>query len=279
MIGIIDTGGSFRAAFADGVLDFLQDQNITVDYFIGVSAGAANGASFIARQRGRNFDFYTKYNLSPKAVGPLAWLKTRGSLVDLDYIYGTLSNSSGKAPLDYPALMASPIQFKITATSVETGEAVYFDKQDMKQDDYRVISASSCTPLFCKPYKIGTDSYFDGYVADPIPVEKAIHDGCSKLVILLTLPKDHMRSSHSFQAQAAKVKKYPVISQKLSKGAEIYNRKLEQCLAMEKEGNAIILFPEKNHIGVFERDRQKITALYEEGLEAGKHAAEFILTS
>ena len=277
MIGIIDTGGALRGAFADGVLDRLQDEKITAEYFIGVSAGAANGAAYVAEQRGRNLEFYTKHIISIRAIGPLAWLKTGGSFVDLDYIYGTLSASTGKSPLDYQTMMESPVIYRAVATDVKTGEAVYFDKHDMKQDDYRIVSASSCTPLACKPYTLNGNKYFDGYISDPIPVERAIADGCDKLLILLTLPKDHMRSSKSFEKQAEKLKKYPAVSEKLKKGAEIYNRKLQICLDLEKEGKALILYPQKVRIGSFEKDRKKILALYQEGYDAGRLVKDFIM--
>lgn len=276
MVGIIDVGGANRAVFADGVLDSLLDQGITADYFIGVSAGAANGASYIAGQKGRNLDFYSKYNLSSRSIGILAWLKTKGSFIDLDYIYGTLSNSSGRKPLDYEAMMKSQAQFKIVATDVETAEPVYFDKSVLKQDDYRAICASSCDPEACKPYQYNGKYYFDGYVSDPLPVERALSDGCEKLIILLTLPKDHMRSSRSFEAKAAKLKKYPAIAEKIARGAEIYNRELQICLDLEKEGRALLLYPRQNPVHPLEKDKAKILASYREGFGAGEMAAAFL---
>ena len=277
MTGIIDVGGANRAVFANGVFDSLQDNNIVMDYCFGVSAGAANVASYIAGQRGRNLEFYTHYNFSSKSIGLLAWIKTGGSFIDLDYIYGKLSNSTGKSPLDYEAIAASPAQFKMVATDAETAQPVYFDKSDMKQDDYRVISASSCDPMFCKPYPYKGRKYFDGYITDPIPVEKALADGCDKLVVILMIPKDHMRSSTSFEQNAEKLKKkYPVISEKMAKGAEIYNRKLSICLDLEKQGKALILYPEKNRMHPLEKDKAKIMALYNEGYENGERVKDFL---
>ncbi len=37
------------------------------------------------------------------------WSK-KGSFLDLDYIYGTLSAADGEDPLDYPALLNSPMK-------------------------------------------------------------------------------------------------------------------------------------------------------------------------
>ena len=276
MTGIIDVGGANRAVFADGVFDSLQDNNIVMDYCIGVSAGAANISSYIAGQRGRNLEFYTHYNFSSKSIGILAWIRTRGSFIDLDYIYGKLSNSTGKSPLDYEAIMSSPSQFKMSATDAQTAEAVYFDKSDLKQDDYRAVCASSCDPEFCRPYPFKGRKYFDGYISDPLPVEKALADGCDRLIVILTLPKDHMRSSKSFEERAAKLKKYPAIAEKIAKGADIYNRKLSICLELEKQGKALILYPERNRLHPLEKDRTKILALYQEGYENGGRVREFL---
>ena len=276
MTGIIDVGGANRAVFADGVFDSLLDNDIILDYCIGVSAGAANCASYIAGQRGRNLEFYTNYNFSSHSIGLLAWLKTGGSFIDLDYIYGTLSNHDGKSPLDYDAMMRSPTIFKIVATDSETAEPVYFDKTVMRQDDYRVISASSCDPEACKPYPYNGRTYFDGYVSDPLPVELALKDGCDRIIVILTLPKTHMRSSRSFEKRAQKLRKYPAISAKLAEGAELYNKALERCLELEEQGRALILFPEYNQLHPLDKDKKKIELLYQEGYENGKRVREFL---
>lgn len=66
MMGIVDVGGGMRGVFGCGVIDFLLDNDITFDYCLGVSAGSANLASYVSRQRGRNYRYYTKYSLRPE---------------------------------------------------------------------------------------------------------------------------------------------------------------------------------------------------------------------
>ena len=65
---MIDVGGGFRAIFGCGVMDRMLEDGIDVDMCYGVSAGAANMTSFIARQHGRNHTFYTKYRLSARST-------------------------------------------------------------------------------------------------------------------------------------------------------------------------------------------------------------------
>ncbi len=85
-----------------GVLDACLDMGIMFDYAVGVSAGSANLFSYLARQRGRNYVFYTEYGFRKQYMSLGNFLR-RGNYVDLDYVYSTLSNSDGENPLDYDA--------------------------------------------------------------------------------------------------------------------------------------------------------------------------------
>lgn len=56
-IGLVLEGGGMKCAYTAGILDAMMDNGVTFDYCIGVSAGSANGVSFVAGQRGRNTAF------------------------------------------------------------------------------------------------------------------------------------------------------------------------------------------------------------------------------
>ena len=121
------------------------DKNITFDYAIGVSAGSANVASFLAGQRERNLRYYTDWIKDPGYFGIKSFIKT-GNLFGLQHIYGDMTNSTGVDPIDFPALSANPTEYWIVATDAATGTPVYFPKSKMKQDDYRCIMASCALP-------------------------------------------------------------------------------------------------------------------------------------
>ena len=61
MTGLILEGGTFRPIFSAGVMDALLDYDLMFPYCIGVSAGAADGFSYISRQKGRNLEILLKY--------------------------------------------------------------------------------------------------------------------------------------------------------------------------------------------------------------------------
>ena len=98
--GLIVEGGGMKCAYSAGILDAFLDDNVTFDYCMGVSAGAANTASYLAGQRGRNLRFYIEHVKDPRYISIKNLIKT-GSLFGLQYIYGTLTNSTGNDPLDY----------------------------------------------------------------------------------------------------------------------------------------------------------------------------------
>ena len=276
---IIDIGGGNKGVFADGVFDYLMDNDIHFDSCIGVSAGAANCCSYISGQRGRNLKFYTGYSLTPKAIGFLAWIKTGGSFIDLDYIYKTVSNSDGQCPLDFEAYSASSMKAFYVATDAQTGEAVYFPKDELQKDQYGAICASSAMPVVCKPYKYNGRKYYDGYVSDPIPVEKALEMGADKIVVLLALPKDHFRSGKGDDKTAAKLKKYPAVAKRVLKYAELYNRQLELALKLEAEGRALIVAPQGfSKMKALEKDRDQIMKLYNEGYRSAEAIRDFLMT-
>ena len=89
-VGLIDVGGGLRGAYGAGVLDRCIDDGIRFDYCIGVSAGSANVAAFLAGQKGRNLRFYADYSARPAFMG-LGALRASGSFLDVEYVYGTLS--------------------------------------------------------------------------------------------------------------------------------------------------------------------------------------------
>lgn len=61
----------------------------------------------------------------------------------------------------------------MVATDANDGSARYFTKDDLSQDHYEPLMASSAVPVANQPYAIDGIPYFDGGMADPIPLRKA----------------------------------------------------------------------------------------------------------
>lgn len=277
MNGIIDVGGGTRDSYGAGVFDYCLDNNIKFGYCIGVSAGSANCASYVAGQRGRNYNFYTDYFFRKEYMSLSNFIK-KGSYVDLEYVFATLTNSDGENPIDYPAMSANEAVLKIVATEAATGRPVYFDKKDMRQDDYRFLMASACVPVACKPYMIDGTGYYDGGISDPIPIDRALSDGCDKIVLILTKPKRMINQSKiNVAASVLLRRKYRQSAHEIVQRADKYNESLSKAIELERQGRALILAPSDiGKMKTLTKDKDEIKLLYNQGIADAEKIKEFL---
>ena len=233
MPGIIDMGGGLRGAYTAGIYDYFIDNSIDIGYCLGVSAGSANLITYIAGQRGRLKRFYTEYSFEKEYLSIGNYIK-KGKLLDLDYIYSGITNTTGKDPLDFEAVKKSEKQFVAVATDALTGKPEYFGKGDISLDDYTLLKASCCLPVICrKPVEFMGRTYFDGGLPDPIPYKKAIEDGCDRLIICLTQPITYRKTAVPQLAVRILLKKYPEIAKHIISAHTYYNKQIEEIVARE----------------------------------------------
>ncbi len=268
-IGLVVEGGGMKCAYSAGILDCFLDDNITFDYCIGVSAGCANTASYLAGQKGRNLRFYTQHIHDPEYFGFRQWLK-KGDLFNLHYIYGDLTNSDGKDPLDWPAVLKNPSEFEIAATNAITGKPEYFDKTAIREDDYRIIMASCALPAACRPVVLDNGiPYYDGGASDAIPVQRALDAGCDKVVVLLSKPRTFIKQKEGLRPfYTLLCCRYPNIIRALNERHLMYRRCQDLMFSLEKEGKAFLFFPDEGmDMGTYDMDEAANQALYDIALK------------
>lgn len=275
--GIVDVGGGLRGIYAAGVLDYCMDQGIRFDVGIGVSAGSANLASYTAGQKGRNYQFYTEYAFRKQYMSLGNFIRKK-SYVDMDYVYGTLCGADGENPLDYPALRDNPMEFYVVATDAETGQPKYFDKTDIRQDDYSIMKASSVIPFVCKPYIVQGTPYYDGALGDPVPIKKAFQLGCDRVVVILTKPEKELRTSRKDEKLAVGIrKKYPAAAEKLCRRAQRYNESVALAQDYARQGKAFIVAPDDTcGVDTLKKDKESLHRLYEKGYKDGKKITDYL---
>ena len=278
-IGMIDVGGGMRGAFGCGVMDRCLDDGIMVDYGIGVSAGSANLVTYFAHQKGRCRMFYTDFAFRKEYMSFSNILHGR-SYLDLDYIYGTLSNSNGEYPLDFARAKAENKEFYIVACNAVTGAPKYFTLADgMAADHYDALKASSCVPIASKPFVIDGVPYVDGSLADPIPLDKALADGCDKVILILTKPKEHITQSTAYRLSEKWLRRkgYPKAADGMHEKSERYNTALDKAMQLEKEGKVLIVAPRSiEGMQTLKKDHAAIDNLYRHGYEEGETVKQFL---
>ncbi len=266
-IGLVVEGGGMKCAYSAGILDRFLDDHITFDYCIGVSAGSANTASFLAGQKERNLRFYTIYVKDPKYLSLRNYL-FHGQLFGLEYIYGSITNSDGIDPIDFPAILANPCEYEMVATNRATGKAAYFNKSSLKQDDYRAIMASSALPVFCRPVELDGEYYYDGGISDAIPVNRAFESGCDKIVVITSKPRGYVKQPESGRALYSHIlRKYPEMINAIDNRHVMYRQNIADMKRYEEEGRAFIIAPSNPpRMSTFSKDPVLEQQLYDLGL-------------
>ena len=276
-LGLIDVGGGMRGTFAAGILEYCLENNINFDCCIGLSAGSTNLVSFLAGQAGRNMRYYMEYAFRKDYSGLNCFLKTRNWL-NLDYIYGTLANTGGEDPIDYKALKENPAELFVVAEEIETGATKYFTKEDFKQDNYSVLSASCNIPILNRPVVIDGKKYYDGGFANSLPIDKALEEGCDKVVVILTRPLHIPRKPNRDKVFASLLGlRFKKAAERLASRAKEYNEKVEYVKKLQEEGKVLILSPEEVYgLDTLTRNKEAMMKLYEDGRKAAEKIPEWI---
>lgn len=263
-IGLVLEGGGMRGLYTIGVLDCFHDRGFYPDYVVGVSAGACNAVSYLSGQRGRNFRINTEYVSDKRYVSLHSYLKTK-SMFGMDFIFNEIPNSLD--PFDYEALRASPVEFYMGVTDVQTGKPVYFPKE-YAHENTDVLRASSAIPVFSPMVEIEGRQYLDGGTSDAIPVRRALEDGCDRLIVVLTQHRDYCKKPEKFRAVYRRTyKDYPQMVETLDRRHAMYNGTLKLIRKLEQRGKALVIAPQEPvKLSRFEKDIQKLTSLYKSGM-------------
>ncbi|OUP13259.1 patatin-like phospholipase family protein [Anaeromassilibacillus sp. An200] len=266
--GLVLEGGGLRGVFTAGVLDAFLDGNFHADYVIGVSAGAANGVSYVSGQRERGLRTNTDYLHDPRYMGLRSLLLHR-SLFGMDFIFHEIPQHLD--PFDYQAFQENLCEFWTGAIDIRTGETVYFGKEEIG-DDLEALRATTSLPLLSQPVAYRGRLLLDGGTADPIPVRRALADGCDRVVVVLTRERGYRKPAQSFRAvYRSAFRRYPAMIRALDTRHRIYNDTLDFLAGLECGGTAAVIAPATPpQVRRIERDRDKLLALYQEGLEAGR---------
>ena len=269
--GLVLEGGALRTIFSCGVLDaFLDAQLPLPDYFVGVSAGAAYGTSYLARQNRRNLKLITSYAGDKRymGVGNLLNPKNR-SYFGLKFAYDTIPNEL--VPFDYEAFQAYEGMAEAVVTNVSTGQAEYH--LIPRNERYNKTILASCSiPLMFPTVELEGGEYLDGGCADAIPWKHALEMGCDRVVVILTRERDYRKEPDgSMRAIARTFKKNPAFVEAMTTRAQRYNENREELFQAEREGKVLVIAPEDT-LGCSrtERDTEILRALWQQGYFAGR---------
>jgi predicted patatin/cPLA2 family phospholipase len=183
----------------------------------------------------------------------------------MKFVFGELPTRL--VPFDEPAFYRNPAEFDVITTSLNSGNSVIFTKKEIANIGIdKVLIASSSIPLLSQSVDIDGKLFYDGGVADSIPVKYAlsVHD---KAVVVLTRPRGYRKGElkNSLPFKLA-FRKHPEFLEALLCRNGEYNKTLEFCEQMEREGKLYLIAPSPEFsIERTERSLEKRMNLYNHG--------------
>lgn len=273
MPSLILEGGTLRPIFSAGVMDALLEMDLMFPYCIGVSAGISNGLSYISQQKRRNLEILEKYRHDNRYIGYRNFLRC-GSLFGLDFVFEKIPNEL--IPFDVDAFQRYNGQLLVGVTNAHTGLTEYMNGMQVDQK-WTMLRATCAIPLYFPSIEINGYHYYDGGLSDPIPIRKAIADGNEQHLIILTQPEGYVKKYSKQNAVIGKLfkKKFPHLEEVLLTRHEKYNETVKFCEQLEKEGQAVIIRPQRA-LNSFEKDINKLTATYQHGYDLAMNNKELI---
>ena len=261
--GLVLEGGGMKGVYTSGVLDFFLDKGIEFSSCYGVSAGACSLCSFLSKQRGRAYHTSVDY-LEDKNYCSLYSLLKTGDLFGVDMCYYQIPETLN--PYDYETFDSYQGNFYSVVTNIETGQLEYIPIKDMKKD-IEAIRASASLPLVSRNVEIGGNLYLDGGISDSIPIKRSLQDGNHKNVVVMTKEIGYRRKPSSMLTLTKlRYQKYPRVYELMKNRHNTYNETLDFIEEQVKAGNVFLIRPKtKSDVGRIEKNKEKLTALYEQG--------------
>lgn len=267
-VGLVLEGGGMRGSYTGGILEFFMDNNLYFPYVIGTSAGACVACSYITKQKGRNKVVFIDYVKDPRYINFMNLFKEK-SIFSMDLIFDEIPNKL--CPLDYETLFGSEQRFIVCTTDCDSGNPVYFEKNQC-EDFAKAVRASSSLPFVSPPVKLEGRTLLDGGIADPIPIKKSIEDGNQKNVIILTRHKGYRKKPFRLKWLAKRF--YPQNQELLTSIFNrylVYNQTLDFIEQLESKNKVFVIRPKQPvKVKRMERDTEKLTVLYKQGQEDAK---------
>ena len=264
--GLVLEGGGMKGIYTAGVLDFFMEKEILFSSCYGVSAGACNLCSYLSHQIKRAYRVTVNY-LEEKSYCSVESLIKTGDLFGVAMCYGLIPDYLD--PYDYDTFQQYKGNAYAVVTNIKTGQPEYLPLKDMHQDIV-AVQASSSMPLAARNVKINGNLYLDGGISDSIPLRKSMRDGNRKNVVVMTKEEGYIRKPAGAELALMKIRyaRYPKVYELMRERHLTYNSTMQYIEEQQAKGNVFVIRPKHaSDVGRVEKDKEKLTALYDEGYQ------------
>jgi NTE family protein len=200
-VGLALSSGGARGLAHIGVLQVLEENGIPIHAIAGSSMGAYVAAVWAYGHDGQQME-----KLAREVEGRWSWLRLldpvlvpRSGLLHGDKTRRRLHHAIGDVSFSD---LVRPL--RVVATNLVTLERKVFSSGEVAL----AVQASSAIPGICEPVRIGDETFFDGGVADPLPVEVARAMGVDCVIAVNVIPTPaYLRCRLEFEHEQALLRK------------------------------------------------------------------------
>jgi predicted patatin/cPLA2 family phospholipase len=183
-------GGGMRGVASAGMVLALEQLGMTAafDRVYGSSAGSMMGAYFVAGQATLGASMYYQDLANRRFISRRRFLSLgRRPVLDLDFLIDEVIESV--KPLDYGAVIESPIELHVLATSLRSGAVLDITDFRRREELREAMRASARLPgLAGPPVWIDGQPCYDGGLTDSLAYTAALKGGASHVLALRSRP-------------------------------------------------------------------------------------------
>lgn len=268
---LIFEGGGMRASYTSALANALLENGIFFDNVYGLSAGASNAVNYVSRDIDRTKRSFVDFVEDPD-FGSIGTLLQHKGFFHAEHIYEEAGLPGGFLPFDFATFTANPAKVTIESFDRDTGQSVYWTKDDMPTlTDLMVrVRASSTLPLVMPSPKIGASHYYDGGLGEGAGflLPRAQHDGFTRFLIVRTRPREYRKAPPiglGDKITNAMLWGRPYVVNALENRWWKYNRMCDEIERLEAAGNAYVFYAEGMAVSSGETDIAKLQASYDAG--------------
>lgn len=177
-VGLVLGGGGARGFSQIGVLRLLEQEKVPVDLVAGTSVGSLIGALYADTGRVLDAEFHA-IAVTDEDLFDYSSL----SILSGGFVKGERLERFLNDRLKNRLIERFTVPYAAVATHLRTGKTVVFERGPVA----KAVHASAAIPGVFVPVEIGGETYVDGGVTDPIPVDVARQRGC-EVVIAVAIP-------------------------------------------------------------------------------------------
>lgn len=280
-VALVFEGGGMRGAYTAALVQVLLEAGLHFPWVGGISAGTTNAVNMVSRDLWRTREAFLRLTTDPQAGGWGSFARGHGYF-NSEHIYQHTSAPEESIPFDWPSFAADDAQVRLGAFRCDTGEEVYWGRQDMP--DLAALQvrcqASSSMPVLMPEVEVDGAPYLDGAIGPTggFPTDAAAADGYERMLVVCTRPVGYRKPAERHPAVYRRLfRRWPAVAQGIIDRPGSYNRTLDELADGVGAGRVYLYQPTQMPIVNGELRYDRVVSAYEAGLAQARAELPAIL--